>query len=432
MPPTPLAAPWCRLAAASIVLWSAVPSVVCAGAEVTVAGRSESAAILRELGKAEEKLKAAKGAQEISMAGQSLGWVRSMVGDYTGALAAHRGPGEARGAMPPVEAAKVAETVEGYDAVPAIEAIVAAARDRQIVILNEAHHVSRHRAFAQLLAVRLREIGFEYLACETFSPFTDELQKRGHVTTRDGFYTKEPLFADFVRQSLALGYIPVAYEIQGGSSKKDASPADSINERETAQAANLVKRIFAQKPKARVFIYVGYSHLKKVEATRPEEPGRTVQWMAGRLKTATGIDPLTIDQVAMTDPEPWTLHAAVLERVFSSAGAKAPAVVLQRGGAQPGHLVLGTYKGDAEMQVFHRPTNYVQGRPDWLGMGGYRKPQEIPAELLPTTGRRLIKALVEGEGESAIAMDQVIVEADSKSVPVLMLPAGRFRLVYEE
>ncbi|MCX6952793.1 MAG: hypothetical protein NTV51_11595 [Verrucomicrobia bacterium] len=431
MPPTPLAAPWCRLAFASIVAWSAAPSVGYAGAEVTVAGRSESGAIIRELGKAEEKVKAAKGEQEISMAAQGLAAVRATVGDYAGALAAFR---EQSGHLPElrlVEAREVQAAVEGYEAIPALEAIVAAARDRQVVILNEAHHVSRHRAFAQLLAARLREIGFEYLACETFSARTDDLQKRGYVTTGDGYYTREPLFADFVRQSLKLGYIPVAYEIEG-SSKRTGSAADSINERETVQAANLVKRILAQKPKARVFIYVGYSHLMKAERSRPDEPGRTVQWMAGRLKAATGIDPLTIDQVAMTDPEPDTLPAGVLERVFSPEGPKAPAVVLQRGGAKPGHLVLGTYQGDAEMQVFHRPTKYVQGRPDWLGMGGYRKPQEIPAELLPKTGRRLIKALVEGEGESAIAMDQVVVTAGEKSPPVLMLPAGRFRLVYEE
>jgi hypothetical protein len=403
-----------------------------AATDSPVTGRSESNAIIKELVKAEEKVTSAKGAQEISMAAQGLASIRSVVGDYAGALAAFREQGENRTPPHPVDANKAEEVVEGYDAISAIEGIVEAARDRQVVILNEAHHISRHRAFAQLLAARLREIGFEYLACETFSAPIDDLQKRGYVTTRDGYYTREPLFADFVRQSLKLGYIPVAYETEVHTQKQTGSAADSINERETEEAANLVKRVFQKSPKARMFIYVGYSHLMKKEQIRPSELGRIVQWMAGRLKASTGIDPLTIDQVAMTDPEPGTLDAAVLEGVFSSKGPETLAVVLHRGGAQPGYLVLGNYKGDAEMQVFHRPTKFAEGRPEWLSMGGYRKPQEIPAALLPKVGRRLVKAILEGEGESTIAMDQVIVQTGEQPLPVLMLPAGRFKFVYEE
>ncbi|MDB6147513.1 MAG: hypothetical protein JWO45_1177, partial [Spartobacteria bacterium] len=81
--------------------------------------------------------------------------------------------------------------------------------------------------------------------------------------------------------------------------------------------------------------------------------------MAGRLKVLTGIDPLTIDQFAMNDPEPETLEAAVLKRVFSSEGSQSPSVVMRHAGALPGYLVLGNYKGDAEMQVFHRPTKFA-------------------------------------------------------------------------
>jgi hypothetical protein len=105
---------------------------------------------------------------------------------------------------------------------------------------------------------------------------------------------------------------------------------------------------------------------------------------------------------------------------------------LHRGGEKPGYLVLGTYRGDADMQVFHRPTKIVQGRPDWLGMDGYRKPQEIPAALLPTSGRRLVKAVIEAEGESSIAVDQVLVQAGEQPLPVLMLPPGHFKFLYEE
>ncbi len=395
--------------------------------------RSSTAAnaIMTRLTKAEKKAEDAKGEDAVSRAFQELAFTRSLVGDYTGAIAAFRKGSGGRSTARAVEADEVKRVLEGYRAIPALDAIVQEAKGRQIVILNEAHHIARHRLFAQMLATRLRAIGFEYLACETFSSPTTGLAQRGYPTFTDGYYTGEPLFADFVRQSLKLSYIPVAYETERHTRTPNQSPSDSINERETDQATHLVERILGKNPKARVFIYVGYSHLLKKEVTRGGEDGKKVQWMAGRLKAMTGIDPLTIDQTAMTDPAPGSLESAILQEVFSAATDPGAAAVLQREDSAA-YLVRGNYAGDAEMQVCHRLTKLVQGRPDWLGLNGYRKPQDIPTDLLPKTGRRLIKAMVEGEGDGVIAMDQVIVEAGSETPPVLMLPAGRFKFAYEE
>ena len=387
---------------------------------------------MARLTKAEKKAEDAKGEDAVSMAFQDLAFTRSLVGDYTGAIAAYRkGSGSGGSRARAVDADAVKNVVEDCRALPALDAIVQEAKDRQIVILNEAHHIARHRWFARMLAARLRAIGFEYLACETFSPPTTGLAQRGYATYTDGYYTGEPLFADFVRQSLKLGYIPIAYETERHTRTPNQSPSDSINERETDQATHLVERILNKNPKARVFIYVGYSHLMKKEVMRGGEDGKKVQWMAGRLKGLTGIDPLTIDQTTMTDPATGSLDAAILEQLFSSATDLGAAVVLQRKDSAA-YLVRGNYAGDADMQVCHRLTKLVEGRPDWLGLDGYRKPQDIPADLLPKTGRRLIKAMIDGEGDGAIAMDQVIVDAGSETPPVLMLPAGRFKFVYEE
>ncbi len=381
---------------------------------------------------AEKKLQAAREGSPTAMASQMLASALSRVGDYEGAIAEFR-KGDAKvGTVPRNDAPTAKEVIAGYEILPAIEAIVKEAKDRQVVILNEAHHISRHRAFAQILAARLREIGFEFLACETFSHQIEALAKRGHVVVSDGTYTREPLFADFVRQSLKLGFIPVAYETDGRRTKPGASSAESINQRETDQAENLVERIFKQNPKARVFIYVGYSHLLKKERPRNgAEPGQTVQWMAGRLKAKTGIDPLTIDQVAMTDPAASSPHAAVIAEVFAAKEMKTSAMVL-RHLKEPRYLVLGSYQGDADIQVFHRNTRMVDGRPDWLAMEAYRRPHEIPADLLAGSGRRLIKAHFEGEDDTVIAVDQIVVSGKEKSPPVLMLPVGTFRFSADE
>jgi hypothetical protein len=222
--------------------------------------------------------------------------------------------------------------------------------------------------------------------------------------------------------------VPIPYEDvpRASSAKTQANP---INEREAGQAANLVERIFKRDPKARVFIYCGFSHLKKQAQSRTGDPNVTLEWMARRLHALTGIEPLTVDQTAMTEPESGTLAAAALARVFAQRDLADDSVVLSN--ESGGHLVLGSYKGDADMQVWHAPTRWVQGRPHWLAAGGHRKPQPVPSELMPTTGMRLVQAFRIGEGEEAVAVDQIIVRAGQEPA-VFMLPDGEHRFAVED
>ncbi len=120
----------------------------------------------------------------------------------------------------------------------AIAEIVARARKTNIVILNEAHYSPRDRAFALRVARALRPLGYKTLAAETINnnkpesgPLaTDQLKRDGFVRFNTGSYTVDPVFARFVREALALGYEPVAYE-----QTKAQDPAGSgIPEREQA------------------------------------------------------------------------------------------------------------------------------------------------------------------------------------------------------
>jgi hypothetical protein len=106
--------------------------------------------------KAEQVAERAKGGPSAEL--QELAFARSLVGDTAGAITAFRA------AIPlaqqnPFTPESVSASLAGYQPVPAIRAIVEAARTRQVVILNEAHHVPRHRAFAFTLATELRKLG---------------------------------------------------------------------------------------------------------------------------------------------------------------------------------------------------------------------------------------------------------------------------------
>jgi hypothetical protein len=312
------------------------------------------------------------------------------------------------------------EILEQHDVRDALEAIVAASRDRQIVILNEAHHVPRHRAFATLVMRELRKLGFEYFAAETFDVHTDALSARGYSLISDGYYNREPVFGDLIRQALAVGYKPVTYEhFDDVETGPDTDWVARIAVREEAQAKNLVDRVFAKDPKARIFIYVGYSHALKV----PQEldGGRQNSWMAARLRDKTGIEPLSIDQ-ATTRPVMEPMREAVSNDFAGDTFVLGSRIDASRfWTAQPG----------VDMAVFHREERIVNGRPHWLAMDGYRQPREIPAKLLPQTGRRLVQAFVANEAPDAVPMDQMLVMAGEKP-PVFMLPKGKYRFAFQE
>ena len=306
----------------------------------------------------------------------------------------------------------------------AIEEIVARARKTNIVILNEAHNSPRDRAFALRVARALRPLGYKTLAAETLGhtvretglSATDGLKRDGFVRFNTGGYTKDPVFARFLREALALGYEPVGYE-QTNAQKR---PTDGIPEREQAQAENLMRQIFSARPKEKVLIYVGHAHV--AESPLSSSTGKETEWMAARLKRMTGVDPLTIDQTSVTD----TRGAREVYDAAASRVGKSPAVFYE--GANP--LVLGMYADSVDLQVIHPRRSYRSGRPSWLvELGGKRMP--IPRRLLPAKGRRLIQAFAANAPGDAVPLDQVLVTAGAPA-PSLFVPAGPVRFAIQE
>ena len=302
----------------------------------------------------------------------------------------------------------------------AIAEIVARARKTNIVILNEAHYSPRDRAFALRVARALRPLGYKTLAAETISnnkpgsgPLaTDQLKRDGFVRFSTGGYTTDPVFARFLREALALGYEPVSYE----QTKAQDPPGSGIPEREQAQANNLMQKIFLGRPKEKVLILVGHGHLAEV-------PGKHGELMGARLKRMTGIDPLTVDQVGVTD---LSSSAREAYAVASARIGKSSAVFFEGAHA----LMLGSLPGSIDLQVIHPRRSYRSGRPTWLiELGGKQIP--IPKNLLPAKGRRLIQVFAANAPPDAVPLDQVLVNGSS-SPPVLIVPAGPVRFAIQE
>jgi hypothetical protein len=332
-----------------------------------------------------------------SVIGQIIAAVLAEAGDYAGA---HRAFDRAE----PIPLVTSQPTLDGQVPVDAFEAIAEAAGSAQVILINEAHHVPQHRAFTLQLLGALRQKGFTHFAAETL--FADpELAERGYPTPKTGWYSSEPLYGDLIRTALRQGYRVVHYE-------PEPVPGQGLPVRERGQAANLVERTLKENPQAKVLVHLGYSH-------NDERTAGPIRWMATYFTEMTGIDPLTINQYAMTERS--TPEREEPAYRWATEHGLVPRPVVFRDGA--GKLWSGMEGND--VMVFHPRSTYEHGRPTWLRMGGLRSPHPLQEDVCGAAPRCLVQARFANEGEDAIPVDQVIVEA-GKPVPALMLPEGSF------
>lgn len=344
---------------------------------------------------------------------------RSISGDAAGAVQAAVWFDIANG-HPERYAAQSGKPLEGARAEDALQAIVREARNRQIVILNEAHHVPVNRVFARKLARELRKIGFAYLAGETFEE--DIPPGSAAVMKTMGAYSKEPMYAGFLRTAMRDGWTFVTYD----GSVEGVPDADRERVREIGSARNIVDKVFAKDPKAKLFMYVGYGHARK-QQTANADGWKSV---ATLLRETLGVEPLTIDQSIMYGRgDVRTDHPQY--RVAMQRFAPSKPIVLKA--AEGGYAVIGAKPGSYDMQVYHPDETALtkEGRPLWMERQAGLAPHPVPARLLPSNGRRLIQAFHAADGEGAVPADMVLVEA-GKPAPALMLPPGQFRFSYEE
>ncbi len=86
--------------------------------------------------------------------------------------------------------------------------------------------------------------------------------------------------------------------------------------------------------------------------------------------------------------------------------------------------ILGS--GDCDAYVFFPEVKIVKGRPVWMIKDLGRKKVRIPKQLISYNGMWLIQAFEQGEPDSAITVDQIVIKDGEEKL--LMLPKGEFRV----
>jgi len=310
-----------------------------------------------------------------------------------------------------------------------LETVIEAARDAQIVIINEAHDQPFHRRVIEELGLALSD-DFGVFAAETFNYVRlMEPREPGPV----GWYDREPVFARQIAALDEAGYRFVAYEIRAPQRDPEAESREArIATREEAQADNLIAEVLADDPDARILVHVGYSHVLEAPQPQPSagpegEAPEPLVWFAARLKEKTGINPLTISQ---THCSPAAVPSGESDGADGgadeSSGGQGPADPSPA--IAPGKLVLADGSGAApegavDLFLAHGPITFTDHRPDWRRAAG-DVAVAVPEALSPQDGPVILEARAPDTTLEHLPNDRVLVYPGE--APVLLLPQGEW------
>ncbi|UII27423.1 hypothetical protein LVD15_03050 [Fulvivirga maritima] len=334
---------------------------------------------------------------------QALSTYQSYAGDYFGALKSYDkafGRGKAN---------KV-DSTEDIKILPAAPLIYEKARKSQLLILNEAHHVALHRAFAASLLDSLYAMGYRYFAVETLLYTDDKLAERGYPIEGSGTYTIEPTFGNLIRKAAAVGFKFIAHEVRDDQEMEIEDWKKRSNFRDSIMAVN-VNAVLEADENAKVFMYVGYDHLQE-----QEKDG--IKRMAYFLKRNYGIDPFTIEQTEYTEKGSRKHESYMYEYVAGKI--EAPSVVYTNGSLYKSKR----YADLVDLQIFHSRTRFKSDRPDWLFKYLLMKPFSVYISDFKEQ-EIIVQAYYQqelNEEEHPVPLDHIAV-TDHESTVSLALPA---------
>lgn len=283
--------------------------------------------------------------------------------------------------------------------------IIEQSKNAQIIIINEAHHIPKHRTFTKSLLKELFDNGYRYLGLEAL--FDSTINERKYPVIETGYYTKEPEFGNLISEALKIGFTLFSYEASEGKNGK---------EREIEQAKNIQKFIESN-PMGKVLIHCGYAH-----AYENDYPA----WgkaMAGRLKENMNIDPLTIDQTMFLEKsDAENNHLSIKLNKTNE-----PIILID----ESGKIFNGINEiKQTDIVIIHPQTDYINNRPDWLSNG--RKGYNIPHSKIEKHQPLLILAYRNNEFENKGIPTDIIEITENKTPSELYLTRGIYTIVMKD
>ncbi|MCH8501491.1 MAG: hypothetical protein LAT77_06225 [Aliidiomarina sp.] len=297
-----------------------------------------------------------------------------------------------------IESGTFYDEIKRFEVHDAIAAILERSSVHQFVMINEAHHVPKHRVLTYQLLAGLWEQGYRYLALEALAENAEQNITIEHIPLNAGHYTKEPIFANLLLYAQELGFQLVSYdygfEIQG-----------TIAEREKSGASNLREKIFTQNPDAKVIIHVGYNHIN--EESR----------LAHYLKESLGLDPLTINQTDIGEKSEQQYESESYAWMIANHAFDLPIVLLNEAGE-----LWSASSNKYDVNVIWPRTVYIQNRPDWAYLGRVLKLTDLAwcQEIFPCTVE-----VYNSKSEGAVPTDRILILSENDTTGVFISPSSR-------
>lgn len=294
--------------------------------------------------------------------------------------------------------------ISDYFALPAKYLILQQAKSTHIVIINENHNQPLHRIFAKSLLKDLYAQGYHYLAIEALISDTS-LNKKNRPTLNTGYYTIEPQFSNMLKEAMDIGYTFISYDV---FNKK----------REYYQALNIKEKVFDKDTSAKVFIYCGFDHVSE-----KIEPDSSFM-MAGWLKLLTKINPLTIDQVCLTEHSSKDFE----KTSYSLLNARSSSVFVNKKDSTHTFIPFDA-EAQCDMYVYHPKTIFKNKRPNWLTENNESHEYKIPTDSIHIKYRLLVMAYSKDEKIDVNIPTDAIELQNAKDIKPLNLKAGSYRLL---
>lgn len=299
-----------------------------------------------------------------------------------------------------------------WKVVPASEWIPAQADGYRVVLVNEAHHVPQTRVVTLVLLQRLREKGYTHFAVEALLNDGSDPMPDGYPVRKTGIYTREPVFAELLREARRLGYALLPYEPN--------DPGEQTQQQRETGQARAIADLLEEDPRAKVLVHAGYSHIGEAQQGLPDD----ARPMAMELASMTRLPLLTVEQTSTRAYEVSDIDT-VGQRLAKQFAMKVPSVLVARESGEAWSYRPGL--NDVSVLLPSTRDPQVQ-RPGWLALGGKR--QVVTIDLTPCLGRLpcLAEARSVDEGDDAIPSDQFLMLTAGESATPLFLAPGKYRL----
>ncbi|NVN96093.1 MAG: hypothetical protein HXX18_12500 [Bacteroidetes bacterium] len=102
--------------------------------------------------------------------------------------------------------------LSNYKAVDATEYIINRAKNKKVVMFNEAHNMPQQRAYFITLLQKLYNSGFRYLGMEALG-YDSLLNQRAYPILGTGWLLTEPVMGNICREAIKIGFHVFSYEI---------------------------------------------------------------------------------------------------------------------------------------------------------------------------------------------------------------------------